>query len=156
MNVPGEEAKGFCQGVDFLRRVIWAKKFDVGEKVAVIGGGNVAIDAARMALRLGAKEVSIVYRRTRDEMPANDEEIEEAEDEKIKLLYLLAPDPDHHREWKSQGAGVPAMELGDFDASGRRRPIPVKGSEFILEVDTSYSSDRVCAGSVLSSSERWF
>ena len=107
----------------------------MGEKVAVIGGGNVAFDAARTALRLGAKEVSIVYRRTRDEMPANEEEIEEAEHEKIKLLYLVAPTRIMTENGKVKGLECQRMELGDFDASGRRRPVPVKGSEFILEVD---------------------
>ena len=102
-------------------------------KVAVIGGGNVAFDAARTALRLGAREVAIVYRRTRDEMPANDEEIEEAEHEGIKLHYLLAPIQIISRNGKVQGLEVQRMELAGFDASGRRRPVPVKGSEFILE-----------------------
>jgi len=134
MNVAGEEAKGVFQGVDFLRRVNLGEKIVVGEKVAVIGGGNVAFDAARTALRLGAKEVSIVYRRTRDEMPANDEEIEEAEHEKIKLLYLVAPTRIVTENGKVKGLECLRMELGDFDAGGRRRPIPVKGSEFILEV----------------------
>ncbi|MGE5842903.1 MAG: NADH-ubiquinone oxidoreductase-F iron-sulfur binding region domain-containing protein, partial [Deltaproteobacteria bacterium] len=91
MNTPGEDAAGVIPGIGFLRSVNLGEKVKVGDKVAVIGGGNVAIDAARPALRLGAKEVSIVYRRTRDEMPANDEEIEEAEHEKIKILYLVAP-----------------------------------------------------------------
>ena len=135
MNIPGEEAKGVFPGVDFLRRVNLGEKIEVGEKVAVIGGGNVAFDAARTALRLGAKEVSIVYRRTRDEMPANDEEIEEAEHEKIKLLYLVAPTRIMTENGKVKGLECQRMELGDFDASGRRRPVPVKGSEFVMEVD---------------------
>jgi NADH-quinone oxidoreductase subunit F len=135
MNVAGEEAMGVFQGIDFLRRVNLGEKIDVGEKVAVIGGGNVAFDAARTALRLGAKEVSIVYRRTRDEMPANDEEIEEAEHEKIKLLYLVAPTRIVIENGKVKGLECQRMELGGFDAGGRRRPIPVKGSEFVLEVD---------------------
>ena len=99
--------------------------------MAVIGGGDVAIDAARMALRLGAKEVSIVYRRTKEEMPANDEEIEEAEDEKIKILYLLAPTRILTENGQVKGMECVRMELGDYDESGRRRPVPVKGSEFI-------------------------
>jgi NADPH-dependent glutamate synthase beta subunit-like oxidoreductase len=136
MNVPGEDAQGVLPGITFLRRVNLGEKVEVGEKVAVIGGGNVAFDAARTALRLGAKEVSIVYRRTRDEMPANDEEIEEAEHEKIKFLYLIAPTRIVTENGKVKGLECLRMELGDFDASGRRRPIPVKGSEFILEMDT--------------------
>jgi NADH-quinone oxidoreductase subunit F len=135
MNVHGEEARGVFPGVDFLRRVNLGEKIEVGEKVAVIGGGNVAFDAARTALRLGAKEVSIVYRRTRDEMPANDEEIEEAEHEKIKLLYLIAPTRIVTEDGKVRGLECQRMELGDFDAGGRRRPVPIKGSEFVMEVD---------------------
>ncbi|HEX9911196.1 MAG TPA: FAD-dependent oxidoreductase, partial [Desulfatiglandales bacterium] len=135
MNTPGEDADGVSPGISFLRRVNLGEKVKVGEKVAVIGGGNVAIDAARTALRLGAKEVSIVYRRTRDEMPANDEEIEEAEHEKIKILYLVAPTRILAENGKVKGLECQRMELGAFDASGRRRPVPVKGSEFVLEVD---------------------
>ncbi len=120
-----------------------------GERVAVIGGGNVAFDAARTALRLGAKEVSIVYRRTRDEMPANEEEIEEAEHEKIRFLYLVAPTRIITENGTVKGLECQRMELGDFDASGRRRPIPVKGSEFVLEVDgvipaIGYTPDLSC------------
>jgi NADPH-dependent glutamate synthase beta subunit-like oxidoreductase len=103
--------------------------------VAVIGGGNVAFDAARTALRLGAKQVSIVYRRTRDEMPANDEEIEEAEHEMIKLLYLVAPTRIITEKGTVKGLECQRMELGDFDASGRRRPVPIKGSDFVMEVN---------------------
>ena len=135
MNTPGEDAKGVLPGVTFLRQVNLGEKVDVGKKVAVIGGGNVAIDAARTALRLGAQEVSIVYRRTRDEMPANDEEIEEAEHEKIKMLYLIAPTRIVTENGKANGLECQRMELGDFDASGRRRPVPVEGSEFVLDVD---------------------
>jgi len=96
----------------------------------------VAIDAARMAVRLGAREVSIVYRRTKEEMPANAEEVEEAEDEKIKILYLLAPTRIVTENGHVKGMECVRMELGDYDESGRRRPIPVKGSEFIMELDT--------------------
>jgi NADPH-dependent glutamate synthase beta subunit-like oxidoreductase len=123
-------------GVDFLRRVNLGEDVQVGEKVAVVGGGNVAIDAARMAVRLGAKEVSIVYRRTAEEMPANPEEVEEAEDEKIHMMYLLAPTRILTENGKVKGLECIRMELGDYDESGRRRPIPVKGSEFVLDVDT--------------------
>jgi len=149
MNIPGEEAEGVLPGVYFLRRVNLGEKVEMGEKVAVIGGGNVAIDAARTALRLGAKQVSILYRRTRDEMPANDEEIEEAEHEKIKILYLIAPTQIIAENGKVKALECQRMELGDFDASGRRRPIPVKGSEFLLEVDRvipaiGYTPDLSC------------
>jgi NADPH-dependent glutamate synthase beta subunit-like oxidoreductase len=134
MNTPGEDSDGVIPGVNFLRRVNLGEKVKMEEKVAVIGGGNVAIDAARTALRLGAKEVSIVYRRTRDEMPANDEEIEEAEHEKIKILYLVAPTRIVTENRKVKGLECQRMELGAFDASGRRRPVPVKGSEFMIDV----------------------
>jgi len=149
MNIPGEDAQGVLPGVNFLRQVNLGKKVDMGEKVAVIGGGNVAIDAARTALRLGAKEVTIVYRRTREEMPANDEEIEEAEHEKIKILYLIAPTRIIVENEKVKGLQCQRMELRDFDESGRRRPVPVKGSEFFLQVDrvipaVGYIPDLTC------------
>jgi len=136
LGISGEDAQGVLPGVDFLRRVNLGEDVEVGEKVAVIGGGDVAIDAARMVVRLGAKEVHIVYRRTREEMPANVEEIEEAEDEKIRLMYLVAPIRIITENGRVKGMECIRMELGDYDVSGRRRPIPVKGSEFILEVDT--------------------
>jgi NADPH-dependent glutamate synthase beta subunit-like oxidoreductase len=135
MNISGEEAQGVLPGIDFLRRVNLGEKVELGGRVAVVGGGNVAFDAARTALRLGAREVSIVYRRTREEMPANDEEIQEAEHERIRFLYLVAPTRIVARNGKVEGLECQRMELGDFDATGRRRPVPVKGSEFILEVD---------------------
>ncbi len=136
LNIPGEDAQGVLAGVDFLRRVNLGEEVEVGERVAVIGGGDVAIDAARMAVRLGAREVSIIYRRTKEEMPANTEEVEEAEDEKIKILYLLAPTRILTENGRVKGMECIRMELGDYDESGRRRPIPVKGSELLLEVDT--------------------
>lgn len=135
MNIPGEEATGVFPGIDFLRRVNLGQKVPIGEKIAVIGGGNVAFDAARTALRLGARQVSIVYRRTRDEMPANEEEIEEAEHEGIRILYLVAPLQVLTENGKVKALACQRMELGAFDASGRRRPIPLEGSEFILDVD---------------------
>jgi len=136
LGIPGEDAQGVLPGVAFLRRVNLGEDVEVGTKVAVIGGGDVAIDASRMALRLGAKEVDIVYRRTQEEMPANVEEIEEAEDEKIRMLYLLAPTRILTDNGRVKGMECIRMELGDYDESGRRRPIPVKGSEFVLDVDT--------------------
>ena len=135
MNIPDEEAEGILPGIEFLRRVNLGEKILLSGKVAVVGGGNVAFDAARTALRLGAEEVFIVYRRTRDEMPANEEEIEEAEHEKIRLLYLLAPTRVITSDGRVSGLECQRMELGDFDAGGRRRPVPVKGSEFVLKAD---------------------
>ena len=136
LNIPGEDAQGVLGGVDFLRRVNLGEEVKVGEKVAVIGGGDVAIDAARMVIRLGAKEVYIVYRRTQEEMPANPEEVEAAEDEKIRILYLMAPTRILTDNGRVKGMECIRMELGDYDESGRRRPVPIKGSEFILNVDT--------------------
>ena len=135
LNIHGEGTEGVLPGIDFLRRVNLGERIPLPGKAAVIGGGNVAFDAARTALRLGAEEVFIVYRRTRDEMPANEEEIEEAEHEKIKLLYLLAPTRVISGNGRVCGLECQRMELGDFDAGGRRRPVPVKGSEFVLDVD---------------------
>ena len=108
----------------------------VGERTIVIGGGNVAIDASRTALRLGAKEVHIVYRRSRDEMPANSWEIEAAEKEGIKLQLLTAPVEAVVEDGHVRGVKCLKMELGEPDASGRRRPIPIKDSEFVIPADT--------------------
>ncbi|MDO8568780.1 MAG: FAD-dependent oxidoreductase [Dehalococcoidales bacterium] len=135
LGVEGEENKGVVDGAAFLRDVSLGKKMNVGEKVAVVGGGNVAIDSARTALRLGAKEVAIIYRRTRAEMPANPEEVEGAIEEKIKLEFLSAPTKISQNNGRLQLTCV-KMQLGEPDASGRRRPEPVKGSEFNTDYDT--------------------
>ncbi len=136
LNIPGEDAEGVMPGIEFLRRANLGEKVPIGERVAIIGGGNVAIDAARMVVRLGATEVSIIYRRTKEEMPANLEEIEEAEDEKIKILYLLAPQRIITDGGRVKGMECVRMRLSDYDESGRRRPVPIEGSEFTLDVDT--------------------
>ena len=135
MGIPGEDNPGVLHALDFLRRVNLGEKVIVGAKVAVIGGGNAAIDASRVALRLGAKEVSIVYRRSRAEMPAEESEIEEAEKEGVKINFLAAPTKVLTGDSKLTGIECIRMELGEPDASGRRRPTPVKGSEFTMEVD---------------------
>ncbi len=135
LNIPGEELEGVYHGVSFLRDVNLGKEVEVGNKVAIIGGGNVAIDAARTALRLGAKEVVIVYRRSRQEMPASEEEIAEAESEGVKINYLAAPVRVLGDGGKVAGLECIRMELGEPDASGRRRPVPVTGSEFVLDTD---------------------
>jgi len=135
IGVEGEDSPHVIECINFLRDVNLGKKVKVGDKVAVIGGGNAAIDSARTALRLGAKEVTIVYRRTRAEMPASPEEIEEALAEGIQIYYLAAPS-----RIVSQNGSVELectrMELGAMDASGRRRPEPIKGSEFTMGFDT--------------------
>jgi formate dehydrogenase major subunit len=120
----------------FLRKVNLGEKVEVGERVGVIGGGNVAIDAARAALRLGAKEVTILYRRSRNEMPAYEEDIEEAEEEGIKFQFLSAPTEVVSKDGKGISLRCIRMELAEPDASGRRRPIPIEGSDFLLELDT--------------------
>ena len=136
LNIEGEDLKGCYQGIKFLSAVTGGEEVPIGRKVAVIGGGNSAIDCVRTLLRLGAEEVSIVYRRTRNEMPANEVEIVAAEHEGVKFTFLAAPvqvignDAGHvtHLEYLK-------MELGEPDASGRRRPVPVEGSETRLEID---------------------
>ncbi|MFA7486130.1 MAG: FAD-dependent oxidoreductase, partial [Phycisphaerae bacterium] len=138
--VEGYDLDGFVDCIDFLNQANINPKTKVGEKVTVIGGGNSAVDAARVALRLGAKEVTIVYRRTRAEMPAIEEEIHAVEKEGINIIYLTAPS-----RLIAEGDRVRAMEcvrmkLGEPDESGRRRPVKVAGSEFIIETDMVISA----------------
>jgi NADPH-dependent glutamate synthase beta subunit-like oxidoreductase len=133
--VPGEDTKGVVQGIDFLRNLNLGREVWVGEKVTIIGGGNVAIDAARSALKLGAKEVSILYRRSRQEMPAYSEEIEAAEAEGVRIHYLVAPAGVLTSSGKVKGLCCTRMELGEPDALGRRQAIIVRGSEFDIESD---------------------
>jgi len=135
LGIPGEKAEGVRQGVDFLREVNLSGKAPVGNRVAIIGGGNVAIDVARCAVRLGAKEVNIIYRRTRAEMPAWEEEIRAAEEEGVSITYLSAPQEVLLEEGKVAGLRCIRMELGEPDSSGRRRPIPIPGSEYEIEID---------------------
>ena len=136
LGLQGEENKGVFHAVDFLRKVALGEPVKVGEKVVVVGGGNAAIDAARTAFRLGSREVTIAYRRTRNEMPAQEEEIEEAEHEGINIEYLTAPTRLLIEDGKIQGMECIRMELGDPDESGRPRPVPISGSEFRIEADT--------------------
>jgi len=146
MNIPGENANGIYSANELLTRInlmkaylfpLYATPVELGDKVVVIGAGNVAMDAARASVRAGAKQVSIIYRRTRNEMPARIEEIQRAEEEGIIFQLLQAPlsyevdDKGHVR-----AALIQRMELGEPDASGRRRPVPLPGSEFRQEVDT--------------------
>jgi len=136
MGIPGEDAKGVIHALDFLKRVGLGAKVSLGERVAVIGGGNAAVDAARVARRLGAKEVSIVYRRSRAEMPAEANEVDAAEEEGIKLNILSAPVKVLTKGERVTGMRCIRMELGEPDASGRRRPVPIKDSEFDMDVDS--------------------
>ena len=133
--IPGEKAAGVRQGVDFLREVNLTGKTEVGNKVAIIGGGNVAIDVSRSAVRLGAKEVTIIYRRTRAEMPAWEEEIQAAEAEGTSIVYLAAPQEVLLKDGKVVGLRCIKMELTEPDSSGRKRPVPIPGSEYDIEID---------------------
>ncbi|MFC2067575.1 NAD(P)-binding protein [Chloroflexota bacterium] len=135
LNLPSEDVPNVFSGVGFLKKVNSGEKVDVGQKVAVIGGGNSAIDAARVSLRLGAN-VSILYRRTRKEMPAIEPEIVAAEEEGINFEFLTAPVEILKNEEKVTGVKCIRMKLGDPDASGRPRPVPIEGSEFNVETDT--------------------
>lgn len=136
LGVPGEDDyEGFLDCIVFLRRVNLGDTTKPGRKVIVIGGGNSAIDAARTALRLGSEEVHIAYRRTVKEMPANPWEIEEAEKEGVKISYLAAPVEILGENGKVVGMKCTRMKLGKLDASGRRRPVPIEGSEFVIEAD---------------------
>ncbi|MBP5372951.1 MAG: NADPH-dependent glutamate synthase, partial [Clostridia bacterium] len=154
MNIPGEALKGVYSANEFLTRSNLMKAYKdqpetpimKGGKVAVVGGGNVAMDAARTALRLGAEKVYIVYRRSMEELPARREEVEHAEEEGIDFRLLCNPveilgydNPDDKRDPKNgfvTGIKCIKMELGEPDAGGRRRPVAIAGSEFVLDVDT--------------------
>ncbi len=134
--VEGEDLEGVYYGVEFLKKVNMGEKVAVGAKVAIIGGGNSAVDAARTALRLGAEKVTIIYRRSRVEMPANDEEIERAEKEGVQIEYLTNPKRIIGKNGKVAKIECLRMRLGAPDASGRRTPIPIPGSEFTIPIDT--------------------
>ncbi len=136
LRVPGENHSDVLAGIDFLREVALGNDVKVGRRVAVIGGGNTAIDAARTSLRLGAEEVYIFYRRTRKEMPAHDMEIEDAIEEGVKVEYLVAPTEVIAEDDKLKGIRLIRMQLGEPDSSGRRRPIPIEGSEFEVPINT--------------------
>nr|MBC7245313.1 FAD-dependent oxidoreductase [Chloroflexota bacterium] len=136
LGIHGEDAPGVLAGLDFLRRVNLGEKVQVGPRVAVIGGGNTAMDAARSALRLGAPQVSILYRRSRQEMPAIAEEVDEAEQEGIRIEYLTAPVEVLRSDGRVASLRCVRMRLGAPDESGRRRPEPIPGSEYVMEVDS--------------------
>ena len=135
LRAEGEDADNVYTGTDFLHRVNVGEKVEVGDKVVVIGGGDTAVDAARVSRRLGA-EVTILYRRTRTEMPAIEAEIEGALEEGIKIEYLAAPTKIHNENGHATGMVCQRMELGEPDASGRRRPVPIEGDTFDLGCTT--------------------
>lgn len=135
LRIPGEDAPGVIDCIKFLRDINLGNPMDPGKKVAVIGGGNAAIDAARSALRVGAKEVFILYRRTHEEMPASEEEIEDAVNEGIKIEFLTAPKKITQKDNKLILECI-RMKLGDIDSSGRKTPEEIPGSEYQMEFDT--------------------
>ena len=134
MRIDGEHLEGVELGIDYLRHVTKGAKVDLGETVVVIGGGNTAIDCARTALRMGATNVKLVYRRTRDEMPAEPFEVEEALHEGIEMIFLTAPTRITAVDGRKQLHCV-RMELGEPDRSGRRRPVMVEDSDFVIGAD---------------------
>jgi NADPH-dependent glutamate synthase beta subunit-like oxidoreductase len=135
MGIPGEDEPGVIDCISFLRGVSLGRGIKLSGQVAVIGGGNAAMDAARVAFRQGADEIMMLYRRTREQMPAADEEIEDAFDEGVKPEFLVLP-----VEIKGNGGKLSVkcrrMELGRIDSSGRPSPVPIEGSDFIIEVDS--------------------
>ena len=135
IGVEGEQLAGVCGAVEFLREFNLGNRPAIDSRVAVIGGGNSAIDAARSALRLGAKEVAILYRRLRPDMPAQEEEIRAAEEEGVKIHYLVSPLRFEGQKGRVNRVICQKMNLGEFGADGRRKPVPVAGEEFTLDVD---------------------
>ena len=137
MRCEGEEAgyEGFMTGVEFLRKMALGEKTLEGKKIVVIGGGNVAIDCVRSALRLGFTDVNLVYRRTEAEMPADEVEIHDAKEEKVVFNFLTQPIKILAENNKVTGLECLRMELGEPDASGRRRPVPIEGSNFVIEAE---------------------
>lgn len=141
LEVSGEdEYKGVVDCISFLGRVNSDERKKPGDKIIIIGGGNSAIDSARSAVRLGSREVHIVYRRSRKEMPANEEEISDAEDEGVKINYLAVPVRILGKDGNVIGVECTKMRLGEPDESGRRRPIPIPGSDFIIDADLVVSA----------------
>lgn len=152
MSIPGEDHPRVLDGITFLREIHSGIQPQIGHRVAVIGGGNTALDCARSLLRMG-REVTILYRRSKAEMPAFHDEILEAEQEGIRFEFLTAPSCIHTEKDKITGIGCQRMQLGEPDSSGRPRPVPVPGSEFVIAADTvikalgeTLSSDGIPSG----------
>jgi formate dehydrogenase major subunit len=135
LGIPGEDLQGVIHGVTFMRMVNLEENLNIGSSVAVVGGGNTAMDAARSSLRLGAKEVFILYRRTREEMPVDPRELEQVEEEGIKVHYLTQPIRVISRDGRVSGVRCIRNRLGDPEKDGRRRPIPIEGTEFDIDID---------------------
>lgn len=136
LNIPGERLEGVFHGVEFLREIHLGKSLKIGKKIAVIGGGNVAIDAARSAIRLGSESVKVYYRRSIKEMPAIPEEVEEAIHEGVKIHFLSSPVKINGRGGKVVGLECVRMRLGEPDPMGRRKPIPVEGSTYTVAAES--------------------
>lgn len=136
MRVKGEDADGVYGGIDFLRSVVQGNSFDIGKRVAVCGGGNTAMDACRTAVRLGAEEVYVIYRRTEAEMPAEKIEIKESKEEGVIYKFLTNPTEIHSENGRVVGMTLQLMELGEPDSSGRRRPVPIEGKNEYLPLDS--------------------
>ncbi|MCP3952898.1 MAG: FAD-dependent oxidoreductase, partial [Desulfobacterales bacterium] len=137
LGVPGEDLDGVLPGVDFLREFNLGNDVAIGDRVAVIGGGNVAMDSVRTSLRIGASKPFVIYRRSEAEMPANEVEIEECREEGIDIHTLTTPIKIiDDGNGKVKAIECIRMELGEPDDSGRRRPVPIEGSEYTIEVDT--------------------
>ena len=136
LGLEGEsETQGVMSGIDYLGQVLTGREIALGDKVLVVGGGNVAIDVARVALRSGWKEVTILYRRTREEMPASAVEVLHVEEEGVQLMFLAAPVRILGTDGRLIAVECIRMQLGEPDGSGRYTPTPIKGSEFVLEAD---------------------
>jgi len=133
LSIPGEKGRGVYRGLDFLKKINLKERVKLGEKIAVIGGGNTAVDVARSVVRLG-KKATILYRRSKEEMPAFEEEITEALEEGVKISYLVNPIRIHQKDGLKRLECL-RMELGEKDESGRRRPVPIPNSNFSLEVE---------------------
>lgn len=136
LRLEGQETGNVLSGIDFLRDVALGQEISVGSKVAVVGGGNTAMDAARTAVRLGAEEVYVLYRRSEQEMPANPEELKEAREEGVIFRFLVNPTRVISNGGKITAVECVEMALGEPDESGRRRPVPVEGSQFQMKVDS--------------------
>ncbi|NWF97083.1 MAG: FAD-dependent oxidoreductase [Candidatus Thorarchaeota archaeon] len=134
--VEGEEAGGVYHAIDFLDRVSRGEKVKIGKRVAVVGGGDAAVDSCRVAVRLGAEEVTMIYRRSQVEIPAIPGEVEDASQEGVRFMFLTAPTKVLSAKGHVTGLRLIRMKLGEEDRSGRRRPIPIHDSDFTLACDT--------------------
>ncbi len=160
LGVEGEDLAGVLHGIDYLRKVNLGEDLNLGRNVVVVGGGNVAIDCARTALRTGSDQVFILYRRGKEEMPASNAEIHHLEEEGVKIETLAAPVKIHGENGRLSKIECIRMQLGACDASGRCRPEPIDGSNFLIEADAivpaiSQSVDLTALGGVEVKQSRW-